>query len=242
MKLSKQDLFIIAFVALGLLGTTIFRVPSDKLSESKPNVLPPKFLNQASFGFKLVIADSLWLRVLQQDDFCEVKKDKAAFNPAILLEDALKAKLSPSRCHKGWVYNMLDVITDLNPHFTWVYKMGGIMLSIGVDDREGARLIFEKGIAYDPTDWLMLYRAAYHYIFEVQDAVRARQILALASQNKEAPAIVSILAARLENSAGRTQMAIETLTDYLKTAKPDTETYNHARFRLEELKKQNAKK
>jgi hypothetical protein len=233
----KQDLIVIALVALGFFGTTIFRLPSDQLSEAQPKVLPPKFLNHMSFGFKLAIADSLWLRTLQHDDFCEVKSAKAAFNPGMLLEEALKAKLGPSRCHKGWVYHMLDMVTDLNPDFRWVYRLGGVMLSIGVDDREGARLIFEKGIAYDPTDWVTLYRAAYHYIFEIQDAVRARQVLSLASQNQEAPAIVSILAARLESAAGRTQIALDTLSDYLKTAKPGTESYNHAKFRYEELKK-----
>lgn len=241
MRISKQDLVVFGVLAIAYVGTIVLRVPSDALYESKPKIIPPKILNHLNLGFKTVVADSLWLRVLQNDDFCENPSPKAAFNTAILLEEALKTKMAPSRCHKGWVYQMLDLITDLNPNFDWVYKTGGLMLSIGVDDREGARLIFEKGVAHTLEDWQLLYRAAYHYIFEIQNQERAAELLSIASLIPNVPGIIPILAARISRNEGRLEMARTTLMEYLKTAKLGTDSYNHALFRLKQLEAEMAR-
>ena len=39
-------------------------------------------------------------------------------------------------------------------------------------DREGARLIFEKGLRQFPQDWSLAYAAAYHYLFEIQEKTK----------------------------------------------------------------------
>lgn len=215
----------------------VLTVRSDQLLEFKPKVVPPKELNHFHFGFNLALANSLWLRALQADDFCESNREKSFFNAALLLEDVLKAKMTPSRCHMGWVYQMFDLITDLNPKFKWVYKMGGVQLSIGVDDREGARLIFEKGIALFPDDWQLLYRAAYHYIFEVQDAKRAGELLLMAAKHPDTPPVIHLLAARLASVTGKGEMAISILEEYIKTQKEGSEGYIRSKARIEELRK-----
>jgi hypothetical protein len=229
---------VVFFFAAAVLLTALFNKTSDQLTEFKPTVVPPKDMVHFTFGQAFTIADSLWVRVLQAGDFCESPNPKASFNPGLLLEDALKAKLTPSRCHMGWVYRMLDLLTDLNPKFKWAYKMGGVELSIGVDDREGARLIFEKGIKEFPDDWQLLYRAAYHYIFEIQDPRRAEQLLTAVSRHPEAPPVITLLRARLETVTGKGELALGVLREYLKNAKPGTEGYARTKMRIEEIEKQ----
>ena len=77
-------------------------------------------------------------------------------------------KLVESRCNEGWVYHMLDRITDFSPRFLYAYVHGGLLLSIVVDDREGARQIFEKGLKAFPDHYNLNYHAAYHYLAEVK--------------------------------------------------------------------------
>ena len=62
------------------------------------------------------------------------------------IEEILDAEIVEARCNEGWVYHMLDRITDFSPKFLYAYVHGGLLLSVLVDDREGARQIFEKGL------------------------------------------------------------------------------------------------
>jgi len=236
--------FVYVALLLSILVAAVLNRTSDKLLEFTPTVVPPKEIVHFTLGQHLVLADGLWVRLLQADDFCENPSQKAAFNPGLLLEDALEAELRPSRCHKGWVYQMLDVATDLNPKFRRAYEMGGVGLSIGVDDREGARLIFEKGIKEFPDDWQLAYRAAYHYIFEIQDPVRAEQLMDIVARHPQAPVVTTLLKAKLQTVNGRGQLALDTLREYLKTAKPGSEAYWRTQQRIDEITKQltNAKK
>ncbi len=238
MPRSKSNLIFIFVFATSAALCVYFNRPSDRLIELKPQIIPPKQLVHFSLGFQMALADALWIRTLQADDFCESPNTKASFNPAWKIDEALKEKLTPSRCHKGWVYQMFDLATELNPNFKWVYKMGGVQLSIAVDDREGARLIFEKGVQRYPDDWQLLYRATYHYIFEIQDGKRATELLLMASKLPDPPPVIHLMASRLALVSGRSQMAIDILEDYLKQVKPDSEGYMRAKARLDEMYKE----
>ncbi|MNL60281.1 hypothetical protein D3C87_1840790 [compost metagenome] len=71
---------------------------------------------------------------------------------------------------------------------------------------EGATKIFEKGIKAFPNDWPMLYRAAYHYLYEVGNKTRAAELLILAGKNG-APQWVYSLAGRLYSDSGKRELA-----------------------------------
>src|ERR1035441_2628440 len=88
-----------------------------------------ELLVHTSFGFQQVLADLIWLRLIQDIDYHDGQKQ-----------------------NKGWVYQMLDGITSLDRRFQMAYIAGATVLSVLVQDVEGANLIFDRGVLNFPND------------------------------------------------------------------------------------------
>ena len=89
------------------------------------------------------------------------------------------------------------------------------MLSVLVDDRTGAQKIFHKGLDFFPKDWELLYRAAYHEMFELQDAETSKSLMLRAAQNGSPPWVYS-LAAQLFSRTGQAAFALTILESVLE--------------------------
>lgn len=232
-KLSRYISIVIFFLAFYLI-----QISSDFLYQTKNSIgagfiAPPKYLTRMSFGYREMIADSLWLRVIQDIGTCDQKLNskngesivtKDEVNPSFakakpVIDDQvtqmLDSALPPANCEKGWVYQMIDAITDLAPKFDLVYRVGATILSVVVDDREGARLLFEKGVKRFPEDWSLAYRAGYHYLYEIRDTTRAAELLEHAGRIGAPPWVFS-LAARLYTDLGKAELGITILEDALQ--------------------------
>jgi hypothetical protein len=206
-KLFSVLLFFSAFI---LLSTEIRKT---KVSP-KPQVYPAPNMDKFHFGFSNVNGDLFWLRVLQNIDHCESDDKTPAVNKGTNLEEILNHEIEPSRCHMGWVYQMLDLVTSLAPKFRKVYRVGGELLSVAVDDREGARLLFEKGLKQFPDYWELAYSASYHYLFEYQNPKRAAELLLQAAE-AGGPFWFRQMAATLFSRSGQLVMAESTLKSYI---------------------------
>jgi tetratricopeptide (TPR) repeat protein len=196
---------------------------------------PPEGLKYFLIGYNDASASMLWLRVVQNLDYCEAGKlQQSDYVPAIpqkgqtMLDAVITRKLKPSKCHKGWVYNMLNVISSIEPKFRLVYDYGANFLSIAVDDREGARLIFEKGLKLYPDDWKLNFHAAYLYLWEIQDAQRAAELMRN-SVRHGAPMIIANIAAKIYDQSGHSDIAELVLREALSNDPPE-----HYRKILEE--------
>ncbi len=212
--------------------------------------IPPEESRYFLFGFAESYADSLWLRLIQNFDFCEnrdVQDGRVAMyyyqqnanqsgrSTASNANEQAEVPLhlrTPS-CKKGWAFQMLDRITDASPKFRIAYAVGGVGLSVMVDDREGATLLFEKAIKAYPNDWPILYRAAYHFLLENNDEQRAAELLGRAAE-AGAPYWTAALAGRLYSKAGRTQLAKEVIGSMLERY-PDGPQAEALRKRLAEI-------
>lgn len=230
----KINLFILTF-AVFLIGLS-YESPLAK-NEKTYYVPPPPGLKYISLGYNEVIADLLWIRSIQDSSTCEQNEDK---NFQVIegkqAEDIVKEKLGPSKCHLGWYYKMIDAVTELSPKFYLAYRVGSTLLSIAIDDREGAKRIFDKGLVAFPNDWVIAYRAAYHYLYEYQDGQRAADLLLQANQNG-GPSWFPVLAARLYTTVGKATLGIAVLEEFLKS-NPDSHARGRAEKRLEILRKQ----
>ncbi len=204
-----------------------------------PSILltPPSELRYFTLGYNESVSDSLWIRAIQDLDLCEQSKadvNGSAKEPS----ESQKQQTLPSRCNKGWVYRMLDSISELTPKFRSPYLYGSIALSVIVDDREGATAIFEKGLKHFPKDWKLAYQGAYHYIWEVRDERRAADLLIQAGKNG-APDWVFALAAKLYAKDGRALLARTVLEDALQNVDdPESESALRIKKRLNEINKQ----
>lgn len=159
----------------------------------------PKEVIHLTAGHKVQLADMLWLRFLQISDYCENNKTNAACS------------------QKSVIYQNLDLATDLDPTFdAGIYRVGGLALSILMDDREGAALFFDKGLKQHPNYWPLLYSAAYHAQFEEKNSQKAAEFYARAAQNG-APDWVSVLAGRLAVDAGNSEFAQKVLQTMIDT-------------------------
>ena len=201
--------------------------------EKKFHIPPPKILKYFSFGFNEAIASTLWLRLLQDFDYCRNDKEKA-YNPKAHLDEILKEDLKPSRCDKGWVYTMLDRITDLSPLFKYAYSHGGLMLSIAVDDRRGAQSIIDKGLSYFPSDYNLNYTAGYLYLFEIREPMLAAKSF-MAAKRAGGPVWLGSLAARLYHESGSKELATMIMKELVSDKSLNPELKKHMAKRYREM-------
>lgn len=158
-------------------------------SETKILLSPPKYLEFFVFGHSEVVADYLWIRAIQDFDYCE-------------------ELVATQRCKdNGWLYQMLDSITNLSPRFRIPYATGGLALTVIVSDYAGASKFFDKAVIAFPTDWPILYRAAYHALYEEKNNLKAAKLLEAAAKNGGLPWMYS-LASRLYTEGGQKELGL----------------------------------
>ncbi|MBK9322067.1 MAG: hypothetical protein IPM97_03750 [Bdellovibrionaceae bacterium] len=155
-------------------------------------------MERFTFGHRDVIADFFWVRAIQDFDYCD-------------------QQIAKNLCvGKGWLYRMLNSITELSPKFRMPYATGAVALSVMVSDIEGAAQIFDKGIENFPNDWPILYRAAYHNLYEVKDKKRAAELFIRAGRNGAPPWVFS-LAGGLYNEIDERATAEAILQEMINT-------------------------
>lgn len=207
-------------VMLGLFSIFLVVYSALSFTESensrKSLVAPPKGLQYFSFGYAEVWADLLWIRAVQDFDYCDESK-------------------APGLCKDhSWLYHMLDVTTDLSPQFRIPYAAGALALTVIISDIDGATKIFDKGVKAFPNDWPILYRAAYHYMYEVKDNKRAAELLIQAGKNG-APPWVFTLAGRLYSDSGSVDLAEAVLRDMIET-KQDPKLIQRLKDKIQSIK------
>lgn len=180
-----------------MLFFSISQVPIGQ-QKSRDLIAPPPSIERMSFGYSEVFADVLWIRTVQDFDYCSQSVAKGVCEG------------------KSWLYQMLDSITNLSPSFRMPYAAGALALTVLITDVDGATKIFDKGVKAFPNDWPILYRAAYHYMYEVKDNKRAAELLIQAGKNG-APPWVFTLAGRLYSDAGNLELAESVLQEMIDT-------------------------
>lgn len=203
MKLSSFFLNNPSFKLLGLFSFLLIFFSQIYISKGlleKPRDLlsPPPGIEHFTFGHKDITADFFWIRAIQDFDYCD-------------------QYIAKNLCvGQGWLYRMLNTITELSPKFRMPYATGAVALSVMVSDVVGAAQIFEKGITEFPNDWPILYRAAYHYLYEVKDKKKAADLFIRAGRNG-APAWVFSLAGGLYNESNERAAAEAVLAEMIKS-------------------------
>lgn len=188
-------------------------------------IFPSTDIQYFTFGQKETIADSYWLRTIQDFDVC--------VNPTAPPGAPRTGLNRQHHCTLDWAYHMLEVVTTLAPRNYVPYNAGGTMLSVVLDDIEGASRIYEKGLAAFPNDWELHFQAATHIMNEVGDLHKAAYYYNIAVQNG-GPGWLAALSAKLFDKIGRTELAIVNLRAQLKRA-PDEKFAEAVRRKLVEL-------
>lgn len=205
---------VLGAVAIALVATSQLRLPETYTIE-RQLIPPPPHIERFTFGYQEVIADTLWIRALQDFDYCD-------------------SKIAENVCrNNSWLFQMLDSITNLSPNFRIPYAAGALALTVLITDVDGATKIFEKGVKAFPHDWPLLYRAAYHYLYEVNDKKRAAELLIEAGKHG-APSWVFSLASRLYTDSGKVDLAKALLAQMI-LEKQDPTLIERVRKKIESI-------
>lgn len=242
-KKTSLGLFFTAAICFGL--TVALLTPYVRKKEPKFLAPPPEGLEYFNFGFRGSLADSLWLRWIQDADVCY------GYSGLVIDLDPSKAEKdefhNPRKriCDNSWGFKMLDAVTKLDPKFVMPYMAGATALSVLVEDYEGASVIFDRGVEVYPNDWQLSYRAAYHFLFDKKDVEKAARLLN-ASAAHGGPEWLLSLAARLFSRAGQLELGLANLLEYRKSFKDEDhpglkEVNRRIAEMTAELKKERAK-
>ncbi len=211
LKKTKLALLPVLFFTLCLITQT----PRTPLrTEYLP---PPIALKNMTVGMKYQIADALWLRALQDFDFCE-------------------KKIKDNECAgKGWLFQLLNLITEIDPVLDpTMYAAAGLALTVIVSDYQGASLIFDKAVAQHRTNWQVQYAAAYHALYEEKNKLKAARLYEAAGKFG-APNWVFALAGRLASDSGA-DLYSKKILEGMINSKLDSKIIDRLRKRIEESK------
>lgn len=207
LSLGSAKLWFPSFLIL--LGTAFIAIsgptgPHMRVLQNHPLLTPPKLIGSFALGYNEVVADAMWLRTIQDFDYCERRQNN---------------EIDPNafRCERGWVFTMIDAITELAPNFLQPYESGALMLTVVVNDIEGASVIFDKGVSRFPNYWPILYSASYQAMVEEKNLSKAASLLDRAAQHG-APAWTRSLASRLHQKEGQLDLAKAVLENAVATA------------------------
>ena len=165
---------------------------------------PSQAIKHFSFGFEEVWADILWLRLIQDMDFCSSEKGLPIYIGEIKYQ-----------CKKGWSYKMTDALTELAPRFFAPYLTVSSVMSVIMGDKEGAKRIYDKGLKRFPKDWNLHFHAGYHYLLELKEEKRGTELL-LQAARFGGPEWLYGLVVKKYQSFGKLRLAREVLEEFSK--------------------------
>lgn len=172
-----------------------------KESPSKLYALPGPELKNFTFGYDEIIADTTWLQALQNFTTCEQDRGGSSYSPtgARMGLDRIPA------CSHSRLFYLLNLVLELAPRFKFVAEVGPTVLSVVVDDIDGASELFLKAIRLYPNNWIILSRAGSHFALEVEDRSLAAQLFIRAVENS-APTWMALYASKLWEKDGQKEL------------------------------------
>ena len=145
-------------------------------------------LKLVSLGYENVIADLIWLRVVQ------------VFGNRTVAEDDY-----------NWIYHALEAVTTLDPRFVHAYLAGSMTLTVVADHVELSNRILEKGIKADLGEWRVPFILGFNYFNFLGEYHRAAEYIEMAADMPGRPDWLPLLAARLHVQANAPHLALEFL-------------------------------
>ncbi|RZB36043.1 MAG: hypothetical protein SRB2_02548 [Desulfobacteraceae bacterium Eth-SRB2] len=121
------------------------------------------------------------------------------FIQAILHSGSLVWKPLTYTFDSEWSYQLMDVVTSIDPRYLTAYLFSGMGLVHGPKDVHLARPILERGMTYFPQNWELPFWIGYHYHIYLEDYEKAAEYFWRASHCPGAPdSFLSLLLSSLK--------------------------------------------
>ena len=161
---------------------------TDKKIEKFLTLPKGEYLKPVVLGYEQLAADIIWLQAIQ-----------------VIGEDTV----TPNGY--DWIYHALDVVTTLDPEFSYAYQLGGVTLAVLGKAPEKSNALLLKGMRVNPDIWQIPFYIGFNNFFYLNDYGRAAEFMAKASELPGHPAYLPKLAARLYVQAGDPDVALDFL-------------------------------
>jgi hypothetical protein len=199
----NQNGSIIAALSIIILGVLSLYISKEQLRFTKydtilavdkaPLYLPDaKYVRLITFGFDNMVSNIIWFSTINY----------------------FGKQYTGSKDYR-WLYNMCDLVTELDANKEHAYEFCGTLLSWEAREVELSNKILTKGINSHPQKWRYRYLRAFNYWYFLEEKDMAREDLEYASQLKDAPIFLSTMASRFLIDAGSIDTAITFLEDIL---------------------------
>ena len=143
------------------------------------HILPSKFLSIASMEFKGIVSDYYFLKFLTH-----------------IGDQIGKKKLSKQK-HAFYIYNTIDIITDLDPWFWDAYLIADMLLTWEFNEIKLANKLLLKAKKYRTNDYKVFYYLGFNYFYFLNDSKNAVRYIQEAAKMPNSPAYIGNLAKRL---------------------------------------------
>ncbi len=170
-----------------------------------------KYLKKISMGQDSLLADLIWLQVIQ------VMGDR---------------KISPRNAK--WIYHALDAATDLDPKFSYMSEAGGVFLSAVCGEYKLSERLLKKGFDNNPGDWRLPFYLSTDYFLHSQRYKLAAYYMGRAAELPGRPPFVPLLASRLYAQSGDPRFGLE-LTEIIYKSTKNDKVKDALRQRMKEL-------
>jgi hypothetical protein len=171
----------------GLVAATIHAGPYEQRPYLYDHLYLPsgKFVEQTSLGYQQLVADLVWFSAIQYyGGYRQAHHSLAYFD------------------------GLINIVTDLDPNFTFPYIFGAVVMSQDMGDFSRAATLLKKGMARNPTRWELPFEIGFLAYVDVHDDVTAAQYFELAARLPGGGDRARRFAAFVYSRAGRAENAI----------------------------------
>ncbi len=183
--IAEAAVLVLVFALVLVAARSVEELTSEKRMLEVLYLPSGEFLDQASLGYRNLAADLLWVKTVQYyGGFRMGNNDLALFS------------------------HLVDVITDLDPQFTFAYLFGGLVIAEDLGYFEEGVAFIEKGIKNNPTDWWLVFELGFLNYIYARDYEAAAHYFQLASRLPGADEIAKRFAAFVAARAGHTRTSI----------------------------------
>ncbi len=118
-----------------------------------------KLVEQTSLGYRELAADLVWFQAVQYfGGYAKSQHSLEYFN------------------------GLIDIVTDLDPHFIFPYVFGAIVMSQDLGDLPRGVEVLKKGMRANPERWELPFEIGFLYYISTADTEAAAHYFALASR------------------------------------------------------------
>lgn len=174
-----------------------------------------EFLSAAVLGYDNMVADLLWVRGIA------------------LFGDRYRA--SQDAAWYDWLFQLIDLATDLDPLDARIYKFGGLMLRLNLARIDQSTYVFHKGLEHCPEEFFLPFGIAMNYLEFKSDPAKAGHYMQLAAKAPNSPFYLRNLAASLLDETDQGEAALAFLVEQLGALRPGTLQHNAVQVKLAEV-------